>query len=233
MKKNNEHVNEVTFRATGLSLGKTIEIKDSWEPSQKKMAQAYNQALEVFPGVAQTIYGNYTIFVHPESGEAYWFNHKLYLATYELNKLTLTKKVKRSTSLVVYENGVFKPTEGGFLLNGYSKAGGKNQYNCIKLGNKQQGHFIPRIHQLVIVMCFGSDMAINALGQKGRLFDINHIDGNPKNCRLDNLEIGTQSHNKAHYEMYLRERPLLVFRNGEVVFAEWYLRNIEGEHLGS
>lgn len=218
--------NDIAFRSTGLNLGNYIEIQDTWEPSQKKMAQVYNRAIEVFPGVAQTTYEQYTILIHPESGEAYWFNHEIYAAAYEPNKLTLTTKGKRPISRVVYENGVFMPSKRKFLLNGYSKAGGKKQYKCIKLGNKERGYFIPRIHQLVILMCFGSEMAINALGQKGRMFDINHIDGNPENCRLDNLEIGTQSHNRAHYEKYLRERPLLVVRNGEVVFADWYLRSL-------
>ncbi|BFH67330.1 hypothetical protein J27TS7_15850 [Paenibacillus dendritiformis] len=219
----------ITYKSTGLCLGRKIKIRHSWEPSQKKMVYAYNRAIEVFPGVAQTTYENYTILVHPESGEAYWFNNRLYSATYEENKLILAKKEK---SLVVYKDGVFYPTDRSFLLNGYSKAGGNNKYKCIKLGTRKRGHFIPRIHQLVILMCFGSEMAINALGQKGRIFDINHIDGDPTNCRLDNLEIGTRSYNKTHYEKYLRERPMLVVRNGEIVFAEWCLGESEDEQCG-
>ncbi len=46
----------ITYKSTGLCLGRKIKIRHSWEPSQKKMVYAYNRAIEVFPGVAQTTY---------------------------------------------------------------------------------------------------------------------------------------------------------------------------------
>lgn len=201
-----------------LPLGKKIEIKADMDYKKKKMAQLFNEAYEVFPLVAETKFEQYTLFIVPMLGEVFWVNRNRENIVYESERIILVNKKNPYLRHIAFEDGVFYPTYRRFLLNGYSISG--DGYKSIKFKDSNGMLFIPRLHQLIALFGFG-EITLDAIGGKGCKATINHIDGNKSKSALPNLEIGTYSHNSKHYQKFIREREMIVVRDGEYEFADW------------
>ena len=72
-------------------------------------------------------------------------------------------------------------------------------YERIILGSKYQGKVVWRYIHRAVVEAF--------IGPMESKMDVNHIDGNKLNNRLDNLEVCTRSQNKKHAYKFLGVKP--------------------------
>jgi hypothetical protein len=188
-----------------VPLNNMIFISKDFTPKQKSMAEINNIKTVLFPevNVIRSIYANYVLYFDLAYGEMYWFNANRYFEVIDNVKRSITLVSHKSSwnRQVVYENGIFHPTKRKFLLQGYSKSGGRYS---IKFKNKDGSHFIPRVHQLIGMLLYG-EIALYTLGEGTELV-FNHKDGNQFNNRPENLEIVTQLGNRMHFELVTRPK---------------------------
>jgi hypothetical protein len=84
------------------------------------------------------------------------------------------------------------------FTEGWTTSGSKN-YKSIALCTEKYGVEKIRCHWLTAVVKYNM-LVLDCIGDsKVRLFDINHIDGNHLNNRMDNLEVITHIANVQHY----------------------------------
>lgn len=187
-----------------VPIDNIIPLQGGLSKKQQYMIMLNNSKRVVFPGVVRMIFQNYVLFVEINTGEIYRFNADLYESLYKENKIILTRK-NTGEHRVVYENGVFYPTKGEFLLNSYKRSGGRRSllFKC-----NEGGHFIPRVHQIIAMLGYGS-LALSALGS-GRPVVPNHIDGEKENNGIGNINITTQKGNHDHHKLFIRPK----YRNG-------------------
>lgn len=188
-----------------VPLNNMIFVSNDFTVKQKLMAEINNTKTVLFPdgNVIRSVYANYVLYFDLAFGEMYWFNANRYFEVIDNVKrsITLVSHKNSRNRQVVYENGTFYPTKRKFLLQGYSKSGGRFS---VKFKNKDGSHFIPRVHQLIGMFLFG-ELALYTLGEGTELV-FNHKDGNPFNNRPENLEIVTQSGNRMHFELVIRPK---------------------------
>ncbi|WP_080832389.1 HNH endonuclease [Cohnella massiliensis] len=186
-----------------VPINNLIRIREGMTLKQIRMAELNNGKRIISHGVVRMVYQNIVLFVQYLEGKVYKFNTNVYkeITDCEGDRIIL-EDIKTGEQRIVFEKGIFYPTEGEFLLHSYERSGGNcdkphDSYPSIKLGSREEGHFVPRLHQIVAMLGYG-EIALYALGEKGRKYDINHIDRNHDNFRLDNLEITTLSGNNKH-----------------------------------
>ncbi|MEF3302517.1 hypothetical protein [Paenibacillus sp. GYB003] len=186
-----------------VPINNLIRVREGMTRKQMRMAELNNGKRIISHGFVLLSYKNTSLLFQYLEGKAFRFNNRFYkeFIDREGRKIIL-EDIRTGEKRLVYEQGIFHPTSGGFLLHIHERSGGTidnphNSYPSIKLGSKEEGHFVPRLHQIGAMLGYG-EIALYALGEQGRMYDINHIDRNHDNFRLDNLEITTLSGNKKH-----------------------------------
>ena len=118
-----------------------------------------------------------------------WVKVKGYENSHEVSSFGRVKSIKRS---VLIHNGKYRTVNERIMK--LANRGRNGKYKSVQLKNKGKTH---TIHRLVYDSFFG---LISGL-------EINHIDGNPSNNRLDNLEQVTASENVLHAYRKLNRNP--------------------------
>lgn len=189
-----------------VAINNLIPIRRGMTLKQIRMIEFNNSKRIISHGVVRMAYQNMVLYVQYFEGNLYKFNTNVYKEYFDREgSRIILEDIKTGEKRAVYEKGVFYPTVGEFLSKPTDRSGGNcgnpyDSYPSIKLGSREEGHFVPRLHQIVAMLGYG-EIALYALGEKGRKLDINHIDRNHDNFRLDNLEITTLSGNNKHGQL--------------------------------